>query len=106
MDTAGNNGLVVGAKGATAKRVETETGARVECQSDRTTVVLQGTPVAVGLARVAVERLLRERGIAFRGWSGGGAAPVSPSGSSHRRDFRDFVGEGAGAAPAAIFAGN
>ena len=97
MDTAGNNGLVVGAKGATAKRVETETGARVECQSDRTTVVLQGTPVAVGLARVAVERLLRERGIAFRGWSGGGAAPVSPSRSSHRRDSRDFVGEGAGA---------
>ena len=97
MDTAGNNGLVVGAKGATAKRVEAETGARVECQSDRTTVVLQGTPVAVGLARVAVERLLRERGIAFRGWSGGGAAPVSPSRSSHRRDSRDFVGEGAGA---------
>ena len=31
MDTRGNNGLVVGAKGSNVKRIEEETGAKVDC---------------------------------------------------------------------------
>ena len=63
MDTRGNNGLVVGVRGENVKRVERETGARVRCEKDKSTVVLSGAPAEVALARRMVEATLRQAGI-------------------------------------------
>lgn len=73
MDTRGNNGLVVGVRGENVKRVERETGARVRCEKDKSTVVLSGTPAEVALARRMVEATLRQAGIEPGGAHGGGA---------------------------------
>ena len=47
MNTRGNNGLVVGPQGSNVKRIEDETGARVKCLKDKTTVEIYGSPEAV-----------------------------------------------------------
>ena len=73
MDTRGNNGLVVGVRGENVKRVERETGARVRCEKDKSTVVLSGAPAEVALARRMVEATLRQAGIEPGGAHGGGA---------------------------------
>ena len=73
VDTRGNNGLVVGVRGENVKRVERETGARVRCEMDTSTVVLSGAPAAVALARRMVEATLRQAGIEPGGAFGVGA---------------------------------
>ena len=73
VDTRGNNGLVVGQRGENVKKVERESGARVRCEKDSTTVVLLGAPAAVALARRMVETMLRQAGIEPGGAFGGGA---------------------------------
>ena len=73
VDTRGNNGLVVGQRGENVKKVERESGARVRCEKDSTTVVLSGAPAAVALARRMVEATLRQAGIEPGGAFGVGA---------------------------------
>ena len=57
INTKGNNGLVVGPKGSNANRVQNNSGARVHCESDRTTVMIVGLPDAVKRARALVEEV-------------------------------------------------
>ena len=63
MDTRGNNGLVVGAKGSNVKRIEEETGAKVDCMKDKTTVAISGRRSAVEDARARIEVIMRDRRI-------------------------------------------
>lgn len=61
MDTKGNNGLIVGPKGETIKRIEHESGAYVKCLTDKTTVEITGHPDAVQRARdMIIARLERQ----------------------------------------------
>lgn len=62
IDTNGNNGLVVGPKGSNVRRIEAETGARVNCVSDKTTVEVTGHPEAVRRAVDMIRDILAERG--------------------------------------------
>jgi len=61
IDTNGNNGLIVGPKGSNVRRIETETGARVNCVSDKTTVEVTGHPEAVRRAVDMIRDILAER---------------------------------------------
>ena len=61
IDTNGNNGLVVGPKGSNVRRIEEETGARVNCLSDKTTVEISGPPEAVRRASDMITDLLANK---------------------------------------------
>ena len=81
MDTRRNNGLVVGVKGENVRRVEQETGARVSCEKDKTTVVIIGAPESVAKARHLIEQTLRHANVSPSGFHGGGA-PIPGNGSN------------------------
>jgi rRNA processing protein Krr1/Pno1 len=61
MNTRGNNGLVVGPQGSNVKRIEDETGARVKCLKDKTTVEIYGSPEAVRRATDKIIDLLEAK---------------------------------------------
>ena len=86
INTNGNNGLVVGPKGANVRRIEEETGARVNCLSDKTTVEISGAPDAVRRASDMIADLLasKDRG----GGMGGDDLRARLGGKRSRDDDR------------------
>ena len=54
MNTRGNNGLVVGPQGSNVKRIEDETGARVKCLKDKTTVEIYGSKRRVAAREIVL----------------------------------------------------
>ena len=86
LDTKGNNGLVVGPKGSTVKRIEDATGARVKCLTDKTTVEVFGSPEAVRRASDMIIDILESRN-GDKGRPSGGEGDLRDRlGGKRRRD--------------------
>ena len=60
IDTNGNNGLVIGAKGKTIKAMESQSGANIDANSKEHIVKITGRPEAVQSARRMIEHKLGE----------------------------------------------
>jgi|TARA_B100001540_G_scaffold237538_1_gene212001 rRNA processing protein Krr1/Pno1 len=91
MNTEGNNGLVVGPRGANVKRLEQMSGCKINCNQDKTTVEISGPPRGIQMAIEAINDLIDSR-LETAAQGGGGGPP-------HQRDSRDLrhtIGGGGG----------
>jgi len=93
LDTKGNNGLVVGPKGSTVKRIEDATGARVKCLTDKTTVEVFGSPEAVRRASDMIIDILESRN-GDKGRPSGGEGDLRDRLGGKRRRDDDRNGDG------------
>jgi hypothetical protein len=98
MNTEGNNGLVVGPRGANVKKLEQMSGCKINCNQDKTTVEISGPPRGIQMAIEAINDLIDSRlmdATAQVGGGGGGGSGPPP----HQRDSRDLrhtIGGGGG----------
>ena len=60
IDTDGNNGLIIGAKGKAIKAMESQSGASIDANSKEHVVKITGRPEAVRSARLMIEHKLGE----------------------------------------------
>ena len=60
IDTDGNNGLIIGAKGKSIKAMESQSGASIDANSKEHVVKITGRPEAVRSARLMIEHKLGE----------------------------------------------
>ena len=67
MDTHGNNGLIIGTKGATIKSMQKQSGAMIDANFMDHKVFITGRPDAVLKARRMIEHRLGEKGHKFLG---------------------------------------
>ena len=67
MDTHGNNGLIIGTKGATIKSMQKQSGAMIDANFMDHKVFITGRPDAVLTARRMIEHRLGEKGHKFLG---------------------------------------
>ena len=85
MNTEGNNGLVVGPRGANVKKLEQMSGCKINCNQDKTTVEISGPPRGIQMAIEAINDLIDSRQMDAGPPGGGGGGPPP-----HQRDSRDL----------------
>ena len=86
MNTEGNNGLVVGPRGANVKKLEQMSGCKINCNQDKTTVEISGPPRGIQMAIEAINDLIDSRQMDAGAPGGGGGGGPPP----HQRDSRDL----------------
>ena len=96
IDTNGNNGLVIGAKGKTITAMQSQSGASIDANSKEHVVKITGRPEAVQSARRMIEHRLGEFHKVFIG------APTMRDLDAARRREADRQGTGAATVAAGI----
>ena len=96
MNTEGNNGLVVGPRGANVKKLEQMSGCKINCNQDKTTVEISGPPRGIQMAIEAINDLIDSRLMDATAQVGGGGGRGPPPHQRDSRDLRHTIGGGGG----------